>query len=82
MPRESKDAVKRSVAVDSQTFEWVSRYAQRKGIDYTAAVNMLLASAKEDIEREDRIKDAREDAYKRVDEDMAGAGSPAKGKAQ
>jgi hypothetical protein len=82
MPRESKDAVKRSVAVDSQTFEWVNRYAQRKGIDYTAAVNMLLASAKEEIEREDRIKGARENAYKRVDEDIAGGGDPTKGQAQ
>jgi hypothetical protein len=68
MPRESKDAVKRSVAVDSQTFEWVSGFARRKGIDYTAAVNLLLAEAKEEIERQDRIKEARETAYKDADQ--------------
>lgn len=71
MPRESRDAVKRSVAVDSRTFEWVGEYARRKGVDYTSAVNMLLANAREEIEREDRIKEAREGAYIRVDEQIA-----------
>jgi len=71
MPRESKDAVKKSVAVDSRTYEWVEDFAKRKGIDYTAAVNVLLSIAKEEIERENRIKSAREIAYIRAGDMVA-----------
>lgn len=73
MARESKSTVKQSVSVDSETFEWVQGYARRRGVDYTAAVNMLLSIAKEKIEREDRIDQAREIAYINMDSSMIAA---------
>lgn len=74
MPRESKNAVKKSVAVDANTYDWIVDYASRRGIDYTAAVNFLLSEAREKIERSDRIEDAREAMYKRADESLMLAG--------
>lgn len=71
MPREAKAAIKKSVAVDERTYQFVMEYAGRKGIDYTAAVNLLLSLAKEQIELADRVSAAREQAL--IDAERAAA---------
>jgi hypothetical protein len=66
MARESKDTVKKSIAIDSKTYVWIMNFATRYGIDYTAAVNLLLVQAKERIE-------AMEAADRRAEEARAEA---------
>lgn len=62
MPRESKGDIKRSVAVSPETYEWVMQYADEHGMNYTATINFLLAEARKEIERVERIRDAHEEA--------------------
>lgn len=61
------------VAVSQITYDWVMEYARRYGIDYTAAVNQLLVTAKEKIERQDRIEAKRESAYTQADYELLAA---------
>ena len=56
MARESKGGVKKSVAVDPNTYAWVTDFAKEHGMDYTAAVNYLLVEARKEIERMERLK--------------------------
>lgn len=83
MPRASKDTVKQSVNVDARTYEWIMEFSKRKGLnDYSAAVNYLLAEAKEKIERQDRIEDARERMYNHTDESLLFAAETPKSAAE
>ncbi|WP_018526949.1 hypothetical protein [Alkalispirochaeta alkalica] len=71
MPRASKDTVKQSVNVDAGTYQWIMEFSKRKGLnDYSAAVNFLLAEAREKIERQDRIEEARERMYTNADQSL------------
>jgi len=60
MAKEKKDTEKKSIAVDRKIYDWIMTYAREHGMDYTSAVNFLLAEAKKEIERVERMKEKRD----------------------
>lgn len=57
MGKEKRDTEKKSISVDRRIYNWIMDYAREHGMDYTSAVNFLLAEAKKEIERVERMKE-------------------------
>lgn len=49
MGKKKKEATRQTISIDQKIYDWVADYADKHGIDFTAAVNHLLADAKEMI---------------------------------
>lgn len=49
MGKKKRQATRQTISIDQKIYDWVADYADKHGIDFTSAVNHLLADAKEMI---------------------------------
>lgn len=65
MGRSKKETERQTVGFDSRLHDWVQKYADEHGIDFSAAVNFLLAEQRDVTERKRRFE---QDYERRISE--------------
>jgi len=56
MDEQKNQKVKRTIGISEPIYEWVKEWGENHGLDYTSAVNFLLATAKNNLEIEEAKK--------------------------
>lgn len=54
MGRPKKDQVKQSVGINRRHYDWITEYAEENGIEFSAAVNVILRKGIKLVEAEER----------------------------